>query len=67
MSCFIPAFEYLIWDASTVPDQEIKGRVMLRAALLALKYIFRKDLREHLPEIFGLLRDLTGEKIGSVF
>ncbi|MEW5804387.1 MAG: hypothetical protein AB1847_20010, partial [bacterium] len=42
-------------------------RVMLRAALLTLKYIFREDLREHLPEIFGLLRDLAEKKTGIEF
>jgi hypothetical protein len=31
---------------------------MLHTALLTLKYIFRDDLRERLPEILGLLREL---------
>ena len=32
---------------------------MLHRALLALKYIFREELRERLPEILGLLRNLA--------
>ena len=32
--------------------------MILRTALLALKYIFRDELRERLPEILGLLREL---------
>jgi len=62
MSCFIPDFQYLLWDASGYSDQEMKGEVMLRAALLALKYISRRDLREHLPKILGLVRDLSEKK-----
>jgi predicted transposase/invertase (TIGR01784 family) len=67
MACFIPDFQYLLWDASGYSDQEIKGEVMLRAALLALKYIYRKDLREHLPKILGLLRDLFEKQTGIEF
>jgi predicted transposase/invertase (TIGR01784 family) len=52
MALFIPDFQYLLWDASGYSDQEIKGKVMLRVALLTMKYIFREDLRKHLPELF---------------
>ena len=37
---------------------------MLQTALLTLKYIFRDDLRERLPEILGLLRDLEQSSSG---
>jgi len=67
MALFIPDFQYLLWDASGYSDQEIKGKVMLRAALLTMKYIFREDLREHLSELFGLLRELSEKKTGMEF
>jgi len=50
---FIPDFQYLLWDASQYSDEEIKGKVVLRVALLLLKYIFREDLRENFPDIGG--------------
>ena len=45
-------------------DEELQGAVMLQTALLTLKYIFRDDLRERLPEILGLLRDLEQSSSG---
>ena len=55
VASFIPDFQYLLWDASGYSDEEIKGSIVLRVALLILKYIFREDLREHLPRILRLL------------
>ena len=37
---------------------------MLHTALLTLKYIFRDELRDRLPEILGLLRDLAQSSNG---
>jgi len=67
MALYIPDFQYLLWDASGYSDQEIRGKVMLRVALLTMKYIYREDLREHLPELFGLLRDFSEKKTGMEF
>ena len=54
----------MLWDASQYSDEEIKGHVVLRMALLLLKYIFREDLRDRAPEILGLLRELSGKRSG---
>jgi len=67
MASFIPDFRYCLWDASGYPDEAIKGEVMVRAALLAMKYIFREDLREHLPDIFRLFRELSGTRMVMEF
>ena len=64
MGPFIPDFGYVLWDASGYRDEEIKGHVVLRVALLLLKYIFREDLRDRAPEILGLLRELSGKRSG---
>lgn len=64
IASFIPDFQYLLWDASGYSDEEIKGSVVLRVALLILKYIFREDLREHLPGILRLLRNLSEKRTG---
>jgi hypothetical protein len=37
---------------------------MLHTALLTLKYIYRDELRERLPGILGLLRDLARSSMG---
>lgn len=42
----------------------MKGEIRLRAGLLLFKYILHQDLREKLPEIFGLIRRLTEQKTG---
>lgn len=64
MASFIPDFQYVLWDASRYRDEEIRGNVILRVALLLLKYIFRQDFRDHLPEILNLLRDLSERQRG---
>jgi predicted transposase/invertase (TIGR01784 family) len=61
---FCPDFRYLVCDLSQYPDEAIKGVVTLRVALLVLKYIFRTDLEERLPEILGVLRELTVQRTG---
>ena len=61
---FIPDFQYLLWDASRYSDEEIKGEVVLRVALLILKYIFREDLRENFPEMLSFLRNLSEKRTG---
>ena len=62
-SC-IPDCVYYLIDLSGYRDEELQGAVMLQTALLTLKYIFRDDLRERLPEILGLLRDLEQSSSG---
>ncbi len=64
MMSFIPDFQYVLWDASGYTDDEIKGKAILRVALLVLKYIFRQELRERLPGILGLLREFAEKGTG---
>ena len=61
---YVPNFRYVLVDLSVYPEQAIRGEVMLRTALLVLKYIFRDELRERLPKILGLLRDLVRQRTG---
>jgi hypothetical protein len=58
---------YLISDFTQYSDEEIKGETVLRAALLILKHIFDEDLKERLPGILGLLRDLSEKRTGIEF
>ncbi len=55
---YIPDFEYVVKDLSGMRDEEIRGEVILRASLLAMKYIYREEMGEKLEEIFRLVREL---------
>lgn len=67
MASFVPNFEYLFWDAAGYSDEEIKGQARLRVGLLLMKYIFSEDLRDRLPGIFGLLKDLSKKRTGMEY
>ena len=67
MASLVPNFSYILWDASRYSDEEIKGEAMLRVALLIMKYILRKDLREHLRGILGLLKNLSQKRTGMEY
>jgi len=55
---YIPEFNYLLYDLSPISDEEIKGKVILRATLMALKYLTTSEPGKHLKEIFSLFKDL---------
>jgi hypothetical protein len=64
---FLPDFTYVLCDVSRFGDREIRGIVTLKTALLLLKYIQRDELRDHLPKILGLLRELIDKKTGMEY
>ena len=63
----VPNFRFPVADLSEYDDDQIKGEVMLRAALLLMKYIFSDELAQRLPGILGLLRDLESRNTGLEF
>jgi predicted transposase/invertase (TIGR01784 family) len=58
---YVPDYRYCLCDLSRYTDEEIRGAVVLRATLLALKHIFQPDLRERLPAVIRLVAEL-GER-----
>ncbi|OQY54151.1 MAG: hypothetical protein B6245_21675 [Desulfobacteraceae bacterium 4572_88] len=62
-----PDFTYLVCDLSRHSDEEIRGMVILKAGMLLMKHIFSDDLGERLPEILGLLRELSAGRTGPEF
>lgn len=58
---YVPDFRYQLCDLSAYTDEEIKGNVMSRVVLLAMKHIWDKDLTEKLPGIFSLLHELLAK------
>ncbi len=58
-----PNFAYDLQDLSTHSDEDLRGEVVLRVALLALKTIFARNAAARLPGIVSLLlRGLTDEQ-----
>jgi len=65
MSPFIPQFRYVLIDLSCLSDEEIKGKVALRLAMLVMKHVDSPEitsfLQQHLsPLIQELLEKETG-------
>ena len=65
---YIPDFNYNLYDISHVPDEEIKGAVLLRILFMTLKYIFTPELNYKLrEEIFPLFLELKDKKKGTEY
>ncbi len=61
---YIPDFEYILYDLSQYTDNEIKGTVLFRIAMLLLKHVFDPDFKKSLPNIFKLLGKLSNQQTG---
>jgi hypothetical protein len=61
---YIPDFGFELYDLHRYSDDEIKGTIASRLALLLLKHIRDPDLPRKLPGIFALLRALTEKETG---
>ncbi len=48
----------MLYDLSSISDEEIKGTVILKATLLALKYLTTPEPGKHLERIFNLFKGL---------
>ncbi|MDU9049366.1 MAG: Rpn family recombination-promoting nuclease/putative transposase [Candidatus Electrothrix sp. Rat3] len=63
----LPEFSPVLHDVARSDDQEITGETAARTLLLVLKYIFRPDLAERLPDLLvqaqTLLTDENGREI----
>ena len=62
ISEYIPEFRYLLLDISHSPDEEIKGRAVLKILLMSLKYIFKPQLKNKLREIFELFKKIKNKQ-----
>ncbi|MCP4149761.1 MAG: Rpn family recombination-promoting nuclease/putative transposase, partial [bacterium] len=63
----VPDFEFNLNDISHVPDDEIKGTILLRVLCLTLKYIFSPDLKHKLLGIFKLMREFEDKTRGTEY
>ncbi len=56
---YVPEYRYWLYDLSEYTDEELKGAVVARAALWALKHIYDGRLREKAPQIVSLFLELA--------
>ena len=64
MAEFAPNFRYWLCDLTQYDDDELKGEAMARAGMLVLKYVFSDELRERLPQLTRLFRELSRSRTG---
>jgi predicted transposase/invertase (TIGR01784 family) len=60
----LPEFSPALHDVARSEDREISGETAARTLLLLLKYIFRPDLTEHLPDLLLQARTLLTDENG---
>jgi predicted transposase/invertase (TIGR01784 family) len=61
LQVFIPDFKFLLLDVSQEPDENIKGNPILQILLKTLKYIFKPDIKNKLPEIIQLFKKIKNK------
>ena len=59
-----PDYRYVLCDLTAYSDEALRGEVLLHVMTLTLKYIFRPELSDRLPELVGLLRQLADQETG---
>ena len=64
LSDYVPDFRFDLYDLNRFTDDEIKGTVMSRVALLLFKHVFDPDLQERLPQILSLMNRLMEQETG---
>jgi hypothetical protein len=62
LEAYLPVVHYELCDVGQLADEELQGIVVLRLALLLLKYVFRPELNERLEELLGLLSELSNQR-----
>ncbi|MCA1787859.1 MAG: Rpn family recombination-promoting nuclease/putative transposase, partial [Desulfobacteraceae bacterium] len=58
LTAYIPDFGLELYDLHRFSDEQIKGKILSRVALLLLKHIRDPDLQKKLPDILALLKTL---------
>ena len=64
---YVPEFRYWLCDLSRYTDTELQGAALFQVTVLMLKYIFRDELTERLPDIARLLRTLYTDQPGMAY
>jgi predicted transposase YdaD len=62
LAAYILDFSYVLYDLTQFSDEQIKGTVMARVAMLLFKHIFDPQVRDKLPAVLSLLVDLSQQQ-----
>lgn len=62
LAAYTPHFAYELLDLSALPEDAIKGEVLLRAILLAFRSVLRPNVGVRLFDMVRLLSELTPER-----
>jgi predicted transposase/invertase (TIGR01784 family) len=62
LAAYTPHFAYELLDLSAIPEDDIKGEVMLRAVLLAFRSVLRPNVGVRLFDMVRMLSELTPER-----
>ena len=62
----MPEFEYYVCDLTEYKADEIQGAIVLRVALLAMKYTFERSPQAKIAEILRLLGRLISEDVHAL-
>ena len=65
LKVFIPDFNFLLLDISHEPDENIKGIPILKILLKTLKYIFKPNIKNKLPEIIQLFKKIKNKNTST--
>lgn len=60
---YIPKFDFQLMDLSSIPENQLRGEILLRVHFLVQKHINNPDLIDELPKIFDLLSKLSSKNI----
>jgi predicted transposase/invertase (TIGR01784 family) len=61
MEVFIPDFQFILLDITREPDENIKGGPILQILLKTLKYRSKPEIKEKLPEIIRLFKEIENK------
>jgi predicted transposase/invertase (TIGR01784 family) len=64
---YVPDFSYELYDLNRFSDQQIKGTVMAKVAMLLFKHIFDPQVRDKLPAVLSLLADLADKQTAGQY
>ena len=62
--CFVPDYEYVLCDLSHLSDEQVRGGVVTRVMLLAMKHTFSDRLADKLRSIPHLLNTIADRERG---
>ncbi len=64
LKAYVPDYRFELYDLTCYADEQIRGAIMVRVALLLFKHILDADVLDRLPGILALMRELMRQETG---